>query len=90
MRLDLTRNNARLELRVMELEDAVAAMSRVIAVMTDMLGGLNKIAAHYADTVASMMPLPSVGSSVPPPPSQVPGEFGAGRCNGDCACACEG
>jgi len=78
VRIDAERDGARLELRVLELEDTVAAMARIIGTMTDMLGGLNKIASHYADTVAALMPMP-VPQAIRP--------TGQGRCGGTCACA---
>lgn len=86
MRFDLNRHSARMELRVLELEDSVAAISRILATMTGMLGDLNRIATHYADTVSSLMPALPARSALPPP-YRVGGEPGAGRCpGGGCAC----
>lgn len=82
----MDRRGAHLELRVLELEDTVTAMTRVIGTMADMLSGLNGIAAHYADTVAALLPLPAV-RQLRPPATEVLGESGAGRCGGECACA---
>lgn len=87
MKFDLNRHNARMELRIMELEDSVAALSRIIGTMTEMLGGLNRIAAHYADTVTGMLPIPVPHHVRPPAVTMVPGEPGAGSCGGACACA---
>lgn len=86
MKFDLNRNQCQLELRVLELEDSVALMSRVIGTITEMLGGLNRIAAHYADTVQSMLPVP-VPRGVWPPADRVNAEPGAGGiCPGDPPC----
>ena len=86
MKFDISRQNARMELRIMELEDSVAAMTKIIGTMTDMLAGLNRIAAHYADTVQAMLPLPAV-SQLRAPAVIMTGDNGAGSCRGDCPCA---
>ena len=53
MEINLDRNDTRLELRVLELEDTVRAMASILGTMSEMLGHLNQIAGHYADTVVS-------------------------------------
>ena len=84
MKFSVERNNAHLELQVLELEDTVA---QVVGMMGEMLGRLNEVAAHYADTVSSLLPL--LPRDAPQPVPLVSGEPGAGRCAGDCACAAD-
>ena len=87
MKFSVERNDARLELRLLELEDTVAVMAQVVGMMGEMLGRLNEVAAHYADTVSSLLPL--LPRDAPQPVPLVSGEPGAGRCAGDCACAAD-
>lgn len=67
MRLSAQRGAARLELRVLELEDTVEAMARVIGTMTEMLANLNGIAAHYSETVSLLMEQPTTRALRPTP-----------------------
>ncbi len=47
-----------LELRVLELEDTVSLLATIMGTMTEMLGRLNEITGHYADTVLGALPGP--------------------------------
>jgi hypothetical protein len=67
MRLSAQKDDARLELRVLELEGTVEAMARIIGTMTEMLSGLNRVAAHYADTVTALVPTPLLRAVQPVP-----------------------
>ena len=84
MRYDAEGDGMRLELRVLELEDTVAALTRVVGTMTELLGGLNRIAAHYADTVRTLLPLPGTLPDAEPPVLLLGPEPGAGCCGGGC------
>jgi hypothetical protein len=47
--------NAALELRILELEDTVAALARITGTIVEMTGKLNEIADHYVTTLAGLM-----------------------------------
>lgn len=88
MRFDAERHGARLELRLLELEDTVHALTGIVGTMTDMLHRLNGITSHYVGTVTALtLTLPRADRPSQPPPTPVLAEPGAGRCGGDCACA---
>lgn len=58
--------SARLELRIMELEDTMVAVIGVIKTMNEMLGTLNEITNHYADTLGGLLlRLPSTVHKIP-------------------------
>jgi hypothetical protein len=48
-------NITTLELRVLELEDSIEALTHITATIVEMLGKLNEIADHYTDTLAHLM-----------------------------------
>jgi hypothetical protein len=55
--------SAKLELRVLEMEDTVAALIGVVRTMNTMLGTMNEIVNHYADHLGGLMlALPSTTS----------------------------
>lgn len=55
MKIDLEHNHARLELRVLELEDAVATLTQVVKGLNEMSGHFNRILGHYADTLGGVV-----------------------------------
>lgn len=54
----------KIELRVMELEDTVALLSRIIHTMSQMLGNLNKITAEQTDMISKIVAIPSSNNVV--------------------------
>lgn len=66
MKYEGTHYDTRLELRVLELEDTVGALTGVVQTMSEMLGALNQIAGHYADNFAILaQALPGVPRRIP-------------------------
>ena len=66
MKHDGTYHNTRLELRVLELEDTVGALTGVVRTMSEMLGALNQIAEHYADNFSNLaQALPGIPRRIP-------------------------
>ena len=66
MQFNLEAHSARLELRVMELEDTTRAISGILKTMTAMIGSMNEMMNHYADSLGGlMMGLPSVVTKLP-------------------------
>jgi uncharacterized coiled-coil protein SlyX len=47
--------NTKMELRIMELEDTVALLSRIIHTMNQMLGNLNDITSRQTDMIANII-----------------------------------
>jgi uncharacterized coiled-coil protein SlyX len=59
----------KLELRVMELEDTVALLSRIIHTMNQMLGNLNQITAKQTDMISEVIAALPEGSLPCPSPN---------------------
>jgi hypothetical protein len=93
MKYSSTNETARLEIRVLELEDTVAAMASIIGTMTEMLGKVNQIAGHCADTILGVTgSIPgAVERSLPlwPVASHPYGEKDPHRCATGCPCGPE-
>lgn len=84
MQFSYEAHTAKLELRIMELEDTVKALALVAKTTADLISNLNEIMNHYADALGGVMlalpsrlPLWPVGSH--PAPSQ-----GNPGCSGYC------
>jgi hypothetical protein len=66
MQFDIEARSARLELRIMELEDTSRALVGVVRTMNDMLGQINEMMGHYADALGVMvLGLPSAVHRLP-------------------------
>jgi hypothetical protein len=77
--------STRLELRVLELEDTVAALINVVSTMHGLVGTLNDIVNSYADQLGGMMlALPSVNRKLPMWPTLAKPVIG---CTPQCSCA---
>ena len=96
MQFDIEAHTAKLELRIMELEDTTRAIVGVIRTIGDMLSHMNEMMNHYADSLGGMMlSLPSVAHKLPlwPVASAPPGGIsyrvseGNGGCCGQCGSA---
>lgn len=69
-------DTSELEVRLLDIEQSVESLSRIVAMMTEMLGRLNVIAAHYADHALGALPSPvqrMIHSTIP---SYAPGPTG--------------
>lgn len=82
-------NSARLELRIMELEDTVAAVVGVIRTMSGLVSTLNEITNHYADTLGGLiLALPTTAHKIPFWPVQATSRADkVPQCNPLCRCA---
>lgn len=68
MRYTHRTERSELEVRLLNIEQSVESLTRIVATMTDMLGKLNLIAAHYADHALEALPSPvqrMIHSSIP-------------------------
>lgn len=66
MQINYEAHSAKLELRIMELEDTTRAMTLILKTMGEMIGSMNEMMNHYADTLSAMMlQLPSVVHKLP-------------------------
>lgn len=85
MRFEHTSQTARLELRILELEDTVCALASITANIVEMTGKLNEIAEHYTNTLLGLiqnMPseaLTRAQNLLPLPPYATAGDCGAGH-----------
>jgi uncharacterized coiled-coil protein SlyX len=78
MKYEGTHHDTRLELRVLELEDTVAALTGVVQTMSEMLGALNQIVEHYADNFTNLaQALPGIPRRIPLWPVPAVGVVGA-------------
>lgn len=94
MQFNFEAHSAKLELRVMELEDTTRQISSILKTMSDMIGHMNEMMNHYADSLGGlMMGLPSVVSKLPLYPVQErackPNSEGNPGCAGYCCNANE-
>lgn len=90
MKYSSTNEHARLEIRVLELEDTVAAMAIILSTMTEMLGKVNQIASHCADTILGVTgSIPgAVERSLPLWPVASHPYAEGGPCGGPKGCPC--
>ena len=68
MRYTHRTETSELDIRLLNIEQSVEALTKIVATMTDMLGTLNLIAAHYADHALEALPSPvqrMIHSSIP-------------------------
>lgn len=85
MRFHHDSDTARLELRILELEDTVRVLTSITASIVEMTGKLNEIAEHYTNTLLGMiasMPqeaLTRAQNLLPSPPYAQAGDCGAGH-----------
>lgn len=95
MQFNMEAHSARLELRVMELEDTTRAMVGVLKTMNEMIGNFNEMLNHYADSFSALMlGMPSVINKLPlfPTPERAcrPNTPLSDGGNGSCAGYCCG
>lgn len=78
-----------IELRLLDLEDTVTALTTIVSTMTEMLGRLNEIAGHYADHVTeSLHELPQRGRRILPMwPTDALSPTTPVHCTNGCGCA---
>jgi hypothetical protein len=78
-------HTAKLELRVLELEDTVATLTHIVKGLNDMMGHINEMMGHYADSLGGLMlALPTVARKLPMwPVASSP----ASPCGAGCGCA---
>jgi hypothetical protein len=54
MRYTLSHRDTDLEIRVLEIEDTLKSISSILGTMTDLIGMINQVANHCADTVLGL------------------------------------
>jgi hypothetical protein len=62
MQFNYEAHTAKLELRIMSLEDSVAALVGVLRTMNEMIGNLNEVSSHYAE-IEELLGSPNCGGS---------------------------
>ena len=86
-------DNTRLEIRVLQLEDTVAAMASIIGTMTEMLGKISQITDYCAETILGVTgAIPGTIQRVFPPwpvASQPGAEETPSPCANSCPCGPE-
>jgi hypothetical protein len=95
MQFNYEAHTAKLELRIMSLEDSVAALVGVLRTMNEMIGNLNEVSSHYAKILGAITgPISSRISRIAEIPDPTDAEIeellGSPNCGGSSCCCAEG